>query len=970
MKAFAYYIFGLIVFICIGLLISCKTPSVIATESIYKGDQMNNESRYDEAILYYEQYLSTVPALGVYRNHSMEADVCRKLAHAYSTQGNYSKSLNYLNKALSIDTLITDNKLEVIEDYRQRGIINSYMGDFEKAIIDLSRSLELSEGMEASLKSDKRLSMADTYMSMAQINFVLGNFKEAETFANEALLLYEMLPNEYAGKIEAFLLIGNIYLVYNEPEKSIEYLNKSKETAMANDLNTARQDQGLGEASVMRGLYEDGLRFKLNALKEAEKSNIKPQIVWANVRLGDMYKLIGEEDRANQYYNKASQLQEEFKSDSTGLMPSLEMRLGNVQQAQNYFLKMGVKTGAALASLRLGDMAFENEDYESAHSYYHEAHVLYNEMNIQHGIYQAILAKNEVMIKQENFKSAEKEINIINLEQLSPELEWQYLFQKGQIEEANGNYNSAKSFYDIAIGLVEEIRGSFTLEEFKTSFVDSKMDVYDHMIHLLMQHGNNLNLNLNNQKDPIALAFEYNEQARSRSFLDMLGNRKVEPLETADEEILEEERLIRVKIQHLTRELQKKEHTVNLRKQLQYELDDALEYHESLVQRIKLNSIEYSCMVGVDPPDLLQIQNGLDNNIVLVEFWVGEHGTCAWLIDRNHFRGIFIDTDREWLKKQIIASRRLIKMQVTGTTEQILSEMFDRILKPFEDELKGFDYVCILPHRELHFLPFHALITSSGKYLVEEHDIYISPSSSVHHLCNNREKAKGTGFLGFALGEKSIGNFNGLPGTEREIDHIGQIYDDFDKRTSENFDETGFKSMAGKYRYLHIATHGVINEKQPMYSYLLLVPSDVDDGQLTVNEIFGLRLNCQQVTLSACETGLGDLSEGDDLVGLSRAFIYAGTPMVVVSLWTVDDVTTAILMTRFYQYLDAGYKPSSALSSAQRDIINNSFEVAGISEMQNVSWDRSLIPTVRNKKDIQHRNPYFWAPFVVIGDGI
>ena len=87
------------------------------------------------------------------------------------------------------------------------------------------------------------------------------------------------------------------------------------------------------------------------------------------------------------------------------------------------------------------------------------------------------------------------------------------------------------------------------------------MDVYDHMIHLLMQYGDKMNLNLNDQQDPIALAFEYNEQARSRSFLDMLGNRKVEPLETADEEVLEEERLIRVKIQHLTRELQKKDHS-------------------------------------------------------------------------------------------------------------------------------------------------------------------------------------------------------------------------------------------------------------------------------------------------------------------------------------------------------------------------------------------------------------------------
>ena len=92
-----------------------------------------------------------------------------------------------------------------------------------------------------------------------------------------------------------------------------------------------------------------------------------------------------------------------------------------------------------------------------------------------------------------------------------------------------------------------------------------------------------------------------------------------------------------------------------------------------------------------------------------------------------------------------------------------------------------------------------------------------------------------------------------------------------------------------------------------MYSYLLMSPDKENDGQLSVAEIFNLNLKSKFVTLSACETGFGKLSNGDELVGLSRAFIYAGTPVIIVSLWPVDDASTALLMTRLHQYYTAGF---------------------------------------------------------------
>ena len=143
-----------------------------------------------------------------------------------------------------------------------------------------------------------------------------------------------------------------------------------------------------------------------------------------------------------------------------------------------------------------------------------------------------------------------------------------------------------------------------------------------------------------------------------------------------------------------------------------------------------------------------------------------------------------------------------------------------------------------------------------------------------------------------------------------------------------------------------------------------------DDGRLTVEEIFGSDIQGRLVTLSACETGLGELGQGDELVGLSRAFLYAGAPAVVVSLWKVDDSTTAWLMTRLHQYLHAGHRVPEALTYAQRDLININMKVQksssrGIGEEV---FDPKIVEAVSKRK--ASRMPYFWSPFVVIGSAL
>jgi CHAT domain-containing protein len=192
--------------------------------------------------------------------------------------------------------------------------------------------------------------------------------------------------------------------------------------------------------------------------------------------------------------------------------------------------------------------------------------------------------------------------------------------------------------------------------------------------------------------------------------------------------------------------------------------------------------------------------------------------------------------------------------------------------------------------------------------------------------------------MGMALSDVSVGNNAGLPGTGDELKKILPLFPDNISAFGLQSTETFAKKNSGNYNFLHFATHGSYNYRQPLYSFLLFPPAGDDDGKLNVYEVFEMNLNAKLVTLSACETGLGNISQGDELTGLSRAFLFAGSSSVIVSLWSVADYPTAMLMLNFYTYLK-DHPMQEALTLAQRDVIK------------------------------QYPQPAYWAPFVLIGNG-
>jgi CHAT domain-containing protein len=246
----------------------------------------------------------------------------------------------------------------------------------------------------------------------------------------------------------------------------------------------------------------------------------------------------------------------------------------------------------------------------------------------------------------------------------------------------------------------------------------------------------------------------------------------------------------------------------------------------------------------------------------------------------------------------------------------------------------------LVPHAELQYLPFAALLDTSGRFLVERYELAMTPSASVWIALGDRPAGPaGTGVLAFAPRPVT------LPGSNREVATIQRLAGtDAQVLSGSAATESAFRRLAPTRRVLHLATVGVLNKQNPLFSFVKLAPDAVEDGRLEVHEVFGVHLVADLVVLSACQTGIGsgalaDVPAGDDWVGLTRAFLHAGARHVVATLWPVDDWATAALMERFYSVGDVAAEPVRALAEAQRALLTTAVTA----------------------------HPFYWAGFVSVG---
>jgi CHAT domain-containing protein len=293
-------------------------------------------------------------------------------------------------------------------------------------------------------------------------------------------------------------------------------------------------------------------------------------------------------------------------------------------------------------------------------------------------------------------------------------------------------------------------------------------------------------------------------------------------------------------------------------------------------------------------------------------------------------------------------------------------QLFDLLIAPAADQLINKIVLCILPDGPLWDLPFQALLTRGNSYLLEGFAIYYAPSLIALKELSARAKttepvkdsllAFGNPLLTNDIASNVKAVYRGeslgpLPEAESEVKALEEIWRPAKRRVliGPQAQKKVFKDIASQYAVIHLATHGVLDNSNPLYSRLLLARSASDrddDGLLEAREIMQLRLNAKLVVLSACQTAQGRIGAGEGMVGMSWAFLMAGVPTLVASQWKVDSASTAILMIYFHKRLKG--QTANAVSTKA-----DALRQAALALL----------------KEPRYRHPFFWAGFVMIGNG-
>ena len=765
----------------------------------------------------------------------------------------------------------------------------------------------------------------------------------------QSLKLYQTQNNKL-GQANCFTNIGIIYSILGESQKALDYFNQALpiyKTVAVRDRNA--------EASVLNDI-------------------------------GIVYNRLGESQKALDYYNKALPIYKAVgdlrgEARALGNIGNVYINLGELQKALDYhnqalpiYKTIGDRNDEATGLNNIGNIYSILGESQKALDYYNQAFPIYKAVGDRNGEARAL---NNMGRNYDSLGERQKALDYYN--QALPI----YKAVGNRSGEAFSLYNLALSHYlqknleqalsDInsAIAIVEDLRIKIINKDLRTSYFATVQDYYQLKIKLLME----LDYKYPKQGYNIQ-ALETSESARARSLLELLQEAKANIKQGADPQILKSEKEIILELDEFEKlRIETLSKNQALPASLTEKIDQLKQQYQEIQTQIRKSSPRYASLTQPQPLKLAQIQQLLDPNSVILEYALANEKSYLFMITKDNFSSYQID-GQEKIEKLIQQYQRAIKMKVS--LKQVASPLRDILLAPVLSQI-GNKRLIIVADGSLQTIPFSTINNINNEPLLQTNELINLPSASTLAILRdnksttkkpsktlaifadpifnpddprltkvNKTNNNKANELTRAAAENSI-NFVRLTNTKTEAENISKLLPVNQEQLFIDFAANKVNisnSELANYRILHLATHGLFNTQDPSRSGLLLSrynqQGEPENGQLLLEDIFNLNLsNSELVVLSACQTGIGQQIKGEGIVGISRGFMYAGSPRVVVSLWNVDDLATSILMSKFYQgLLQQGLTAAQSLRNAQLEML----------------------------KDPNYQAPYYWAPFILIGD--
>lgn len=612
--------------------------------------------------------------------------------------------------------------------------------------------------------------------------------------------------------------------------------------------------------------------------------------------LGETYRLQGRFDEAMPYFDQALCLAQNNQQQSGPIGPTAQL--------------IGL-TNEAMTRNSLALIAYAKNELDSALSQFNQT--LEIAQKLHHRAYMALALSNIGFIEQQLGRPAEA------LKHYEAAIE---LFETIRVVADSGVANIVTG------GGVGGGNNTYALSGALVQFAD----VYEMAASLYHQQGRDEE------------AFYTSERGRTRLFLDLQLTSQLALTDPEAAALLARERMAYAVHQGaedaLFRAKVPDSLEANLIPQLESQLQAAQAAYDQVLAEIKTKDSKLTALVAGQSAvlKLPDIQSQLDEQTTLVSYYfLGREQTLAFIINRDSFAAVELPQARLRAVQETLES--LYQWSNINRIEPPaeLSELYDQIIAPLRDKLRT-RQIGLIPHKALHYVPFAAL-NRDKQYFGAEHLLFTLPSvSALPFIRANHPATPASNQTALIFGNPAVvASLQPLTSAATEAQQVADLLG-APVYTATDASESRFWAEANQAKVIHLAAHGDYNSTTPLESALYLAPEGQNDGLLQVRELYNLRLQANElIILSACETNVGELSTGDEIVGLTRPFFFAGSPTVISSLWTVDDAATAEFMAVFYRRWQEGGSKAEALQAAQEALRKN-------------------------------YGPYYWAAFVLNGD--
>jgi CHAT domain-containing protein len=811
----------------------------------------------------------------------------------------------------------TDDKPQIAWTLKEIGNLHSQLGANDTALECYAEALTIAQDARIPLLEGLLQNNIGTIHSdRGDLDAALQQYGQALSIAND--------QNDSRLRLLALNNSGVVFAKRGQYEHALGFYRAVVTQTDNDDANRDVKAAALiniGQAQANQWLYADALDNLERALDLSRALDDQALVNSALTNIGQVKSQLADDRGALQSYQDALAIAGDIHSPN-GQMNALEnigrvlTMQSDIEAALQYYeeaLKIAqtqqLRLDEGWIRAQIGDAHLLRDDMAAAQVAYEAAQELARETDNLPLFTRASLHLGDVAAR----RNEDNEAIALYREALSGahdlgtgQLERLALHGIGAVLERAGDEVSALAAYRAAINIHEDLRSRPKLLDLRAGEDSDAFTTYAAAIGILVRQG------------AIADAFELSEHARARAFLDQLTVRVPDPQYPNALQLATEERSLRDELGAIEDEIRsaalaKRTEAANVARQ---RLEEKRQEHAALLRRIKLTDSSYADLISVQPLSLADIYAQLPPDITLLSYYVTPKATYAFIITQGTLRAESLQIDEDTLR-QLVNGARLTPSRPSDPASLTLDILSQLLLTPVQEQIPT-TTLAIVPHGPLHYLSFAALPTNTitGRLLIDDHALFVLPSASaLSQIHSPRPIAPSQRSLVVAQGY--------VPGTptltdaDREADGIADLYA-VQPLKGPDARESAVLALSGQADLIHIAAHADLDLRTPMHSRILLSPGDGQDGALEVHELYNLDLrNTRLVVLSACETQLGALSRGDELVGLSRAFLHAGTESVVASLWDVDDAATADLMINFHVQLQTGVGRAEALRRAQ-----------------------------------------------------